>query len=83
MKVHEQLAALTGGKKKKSKKVLEIDTNDPLFMPSVNAVALLSKKKPKKKASKSTPDVVSISQKKPKTISKPSTPVAAPKKSSK
>ena len=87
MKVHEQLAALTGGKpsKKKRKAMPEIDFSDPLFLPTINPAALLGKKKQKKKTTKDISKVVAatVTQKKtPKNYSKPATPVAPPKKAS-
>ena len=80
MKVHQQLAALTGKPKKKRKSVitqLELEGDDPLFLPGLGTLPV--KKKTKKKSNKpqspATPGVVS--SKKSSKVSKPSTPSTA------
>lgn len=85
MKVHEQLAALTGGKpsKKKRKSMPEIDFSDPIFIPTLNPALLAGKKRQKRKESKEISKVVAatVSQKKPpKNFTKPAPSVTTTKK---
>ena len=76
-KVHEQLKALSGSKKKRKSVVLPIpDMDDPLFLPASLAAAPPAKKKSKKKSSKVESATAPVVKKANKLRSNPPAPAA-------